>query len=121
MELIDKQASSEVVAKAIKTLQSQNQATKRKFSDIDVGPSSISATDNTNTEDSNFAAESPTSSYERGMIFVENCKNARIQRGFKRMDWSDCYSKGFTLNLFQYKSADVLRNQFNKYLKQKSK
>ncbi|EPB82505.1 hypothetical protein HMPREF1544_10758 [Mucor circinelloides 1006PhL] len=40
LELIDKQASSEVVAKAIKTLQSQNQATKRKFSDVDVCPSS---------------------------------------------------------------------------------
>ncbi|KAI7900285.1 uncharacterized protein BX663DRAFT_545010 [Cokeromyces recurvatus] len=86
LELLDKNASSKEVAKAIKTLQSQNHAIERKFNDINVSPSSISTkttADTTNTENSNVPSELVISSYERGMIFVENFKKARMLNGLK--------------------------------------
>ncbi|KAI8376645.1 hypothetical protein EDC96DRAFT_495318 [Choanephora cucurbitarum] len=135
LELIDQNSSPKTVAKAIKNLQSQNYAMKRKYTDVNLGPSSIptnistatttavtatAAVDPTISENIDFTLESITP-YERGMIFVENYKHTRMQKGFKRMDWSACYSKGIELKLFKYKSADVLRNQFNKYINNKKK
>ncbi|OBZ80955.1 hypothetical protein A0J61_10996 [Choanephora cucurbitarum] len=132
LELVDQNSSPKTVAKAIKNLQSQNYAMKRKYTDVDLWPSFIptnisttaatatAAADPTISEDIDFTLESVTL-YERGMIFAENYKHTRMQKGFKRMDWSACYSKGIELKLFKYKSADILRNQFNKYIKNKKK
>ncbi|KAI9476334.1 MAG: hypothetical protein EXX96DRAFT_507466 [Benjaminiella poitrasii] len=138
LELIDQNSSPKTVAKAIKNLQSQNYAMKRKYTDVNLGPSSIptsistaiatatttaaaaAVADPTISENIDVTLESVTP-YERGMIFVENFKHTRMQKGFKRMDWSACYSKGIELNLFKYKSADVLRNQFNKYINNNKK
>lgn len=58
--------------------------------------------------------------YERSMIFVEKYMESRNQKGFKRMDWLACYSKGIELNLFRYKNSEVLRKQYTKYIKQKN-
>ncbi|KAG2201846.1 hypothetical protein INT47_004403 [Mucor saturninus] len=41
LELIDQNSSSKTVAKAIKNLQSQNHTMKRKYTDMNLGPSSI--------------------------------------------------------------------------------
>lgn len=57
--------------------------------------------------------------YERSMMFVDDYVKTRKQKGFKRMDWLACYSKGIELKLFQFKNAEVLRNQYKKYIKQK--
>lgn len=35
-----------------------------------------------------------TSSYEQAMMFVEDFKNARAAKGYERMDWTACYTKG---------------------------
>lgn len=87
LELIDNNSSSKKVVKTIKTLQSQNQAIKRKYSEINADFSSIPtsilttiAADPTNVENINFASET-VSSYERDMMF----KQTRKQKRFKRM------------------------------------
>ncbi|KAI7863366.1 hypothetical protein BDF14DRAFT_1734121, partial [Spinellus fusiger] len=105
----------------IKDLQNQNYALKRKYnntigeasSSISTSISTATATTNpTSIENIDFTVESITL-YERSMTFVEIYMETRKQKGFKRMDWLACYSKGIELNLFRYKSADVLCNQYS--------
>ncbi|KAG1289560.1 hypothetical protein G6F66_009339 [Rhizopus arrhizus] len=103
-----KSSSPEQVAKAIKDLQNQNYALKRKYNDtigeafssISTSISTATATTNpTSIENIDFTVESITP-YERSMTFVENYVETRKQKGFKRMNWLVCYSKGIELNLF---------------------
>ncbi|KAI9365598.1 hypothetical protein BD770DRAFT_335997 [Pilaira anomala] len=94
--------------------------TESSTSTATTAAAAVAVADPTISENIDFTLESVTP-YERGMLFVENYKHTRMQKGFKRMDWSACYSKGIELNLFKYKSADVLRNQFNKYINQQKK
>ncbi|ORE17996.1 hypothetical protein BCV71DRAFT_264279 [Rhizopus microsporus] len=105
---LDKKSSPEQVAKAIKNLQNQNYALKRKYNDaigeasssISITISTATATTNpTNIESIDFTVESITQ-YERSMTFVENYVETRKQKGFKQMD-----------------RADMLRNQYKNYIK----
>ncbi|ORE03471.1 hypothetical protein BCV72DRAFT_233037 [Rhizopus microsporus var. microsporus] len=81
LELINNNSSSEVVVKAIKSLQNQNQAIKSKYSEMNADSSctpSISST-TTNIENIEFTSETATS-HERGMMFVENYKQTRCKK-----------------------------------------
>lgn len=55
------------------------------------------------------------------MNSVVQFKQARIQKGLKRIDWITCLNESKQLGLFSYKNANVLRNQFSKFTKQKSR
>ncbi|CEG81469.1 hypothetical protein RMATCC62417_15672 [Rhizopus microsporus] len=85
LELIGNNSSSEVVVKAVKNLQNQNQAIKRKYSEMNADSSytlSISSTTTTtatNIENIDFASKTATS-YEQGMISVETTSKLECKK-----------------------------------------
>lgn len=56
---------------------------------------------------------------KQGMDFVEQFKQARIQKVHKKMDWIRCLQEGTRLGLVQYINVNSLLKQFSKNTKQK--
>lgn len=101
LELIDNKVPASLLIQTIKSAQSRTRNLKRKYVEIDETDTDISeattaaTTAATEAEPSSQQIQSPSSlSYEQGMQFVEQFKQARIEKGLTKMDWLTCLSEG---------------------------
>jgi hypothetical protein len=127
LELIRNHALPQIITDDIKNSQFQNNQLKRKYSideDCSIYPttSSLNTSQATSsTEASDVQVGSATSlSYRQGMEFVENFKKARMEKGLNKMDWVTCLAEDKKMQLFSCKNTSSLRNQYAKYLRNKS-
>lgn len=91
---------------------------KRKYTS---DPTCYSSNKRTTKSNASSSTNDDKDIYEKGMNFVENFKQTRMQKGHTKMDWIACLEDGKRLGLLNYKNPDALRNQFSKFMKQKSK
>ncbi|KAG1441064.1 hypothetical protein G6F56_011649 [Rhizopus delemar] len=115
LELIDNKAPASLLIQTIKSAQSRTRSLKRKYVEIDETDTNIAEATTAATEvETSTQQIQPLSSlsYEQGMQFVEQFKQARIEKGLTKMDWLTCLSEGQKKNLLHYKNCSTLRNQF---------
>lgn len=120
LSLANTVGTPDVLIQAINDAKSRNDELKRK-NDSDLAGSLSNRKTTAASTNASSSSNNNNDLYEQGMDFVEHFKQARIQKGLKKMDWIVFLKEGKQLGLLNYKNADALRNQFSKFTKRKSR
>ncbi|KAG2213061.1 hypothetical protein INT47_011210 [Mucor saturninus] len=128
LELINNNTSTSVLTENIKNAQARNTELKRKYAEVedDYDSSELESESTTATATATTIATATSSqqiqstsslSYEKGMKFVEQFKQARMEKGLTKMDWLTCLAEGRKRNLLDYKNSSTFGNQSAKDIK----
>ncbi|CEP14833.1 hypothetical protein, partial, partial [Parasitella parasitica] len=90
LSLANTVGSPDVLIQAINDAKSRNDTLKRKDDSDPVGSLSNKRTATATNSSASSSINNKNDQYKQGMDFVEQFKQARIQKGHKKMDWITC-------------------------------
>ncbi|KAI8642325.1 hypothetical protein BD408DRAFT_416623 [Parasitella parasitica] len=98
LSLANTVGSPDVLIQAINDAKSRNDKLKRKDDSDPAGSLSNKRTATATNSSASSSIDNNNDRYKQGMDFVEQFKQARIQKGHKKMDWITCLEEGTKLD-----------------------